>query len=295
MDKKTLIRAFRDLGIEERTPAVELAGSASGSGVFGVQVDGRDAVLKVTAAGDGQPEARRELHFYQALAGCVPVRTPALLDHVDGDLVVLLLSAHTATPPAREWNKNEWLQVVRQLAALHSTPVPEGTEWRRRQWLQDVLEHPRSEVADRYWSGTDAADGVRLILAETREMVRAIDAIPACFVHGDCHVGNLLRDGTEIVWSDWQTTGIGSPAADLAFLWGRADSDGADLPYEAMMEEYIAHRQLDPIPFRRALIATEIGFKLFGWPDWAHYHSPDECDRVTRRLIRLLEDWRDQP
>ncbi len=256
-----------------------------------MRTDGPDVVLKVTAAGAEQRNARRELAFYRTLAGRVPVRTPRLLEHADTDeLTAIVLSAHAPARPAKEWTRARWLETARQLASLHTMPVPDGDPWVTRPWVRGVLERPRTKVAEDYWSAV-AADGLRGVIDASGALARAVDAVPACFTHGDCHVDNLLRDGDQIVWTDWQVTGVGCPAGDLAFLWGRANSDGADPPYDTMVREYSAHRDVDPVALHSALVATELGTLLYGWPDYAGWHTQDERDRVTRRFRQLASDW----
>jgi hypothetical protein len=88
--------------------------------------------------------------------------------------------------------------------------------------------------------------------------------------------------------------GIGSPAGELAFLWSRADADRADLPYDAMLREYVTHREADPALPRSSLVAAEIGILLFGWPHYAAYRTQNERDRMTRRLLQLIADWQTQ-
>jgi len=285
-------RAVFALGREVRVQGAALAGGASGSGVYRVRIDGYDAVLKVSTADGLQRNARRELTFYQTLAERVPVATPRLLDHADNDdLTALVLSAHTPARPAREWDRSEWLEVAAQLAALHSIRLPHEAPWVHTPWLRRILDRPPIKIAERYWSDTDAAESVGKVLDAPAALAAAVASTPDCFLHGDCHVDNLLRDGNHILWADWQVAGIGSPAIDLAFLWSRANADGADPPHAAMLHEYTAHRRVDLALLHRAVIAAEIGTTLFGWPEYAAYHTQNERDRITRRLRQLIADW----
>jgi Ser/Thr protein kinase RdoA (MazF antagonist) len=287
-----LKRAMGALGRDVQL-GVGLPGSASGSGVYWVRIDGDDAVLKVTTADRGLENARRELTFYRTLADQVPVGTPRLLEFADrDDLTVLLLSAHTPARPAPEWSRSAWLELVRELAALHSIPLPTQEPWLHTPWLRRILERPRTKLARDYWSRTDAADGIAPFLESTTALAMALDTTTSCFIHGDFHVDNLLRDGDRFLWTDWQVAGVGSPAIDIAFIWLRANTDGADLPYEAMLQEYAAHRPIDPFRLRRAVISAEVGLLLFGFPEYAGLRTQDERDRVTRRLVQLLSQWR---
>jgi Ser/Thr protein kinase RdoA (MazF antagonist) len=287
-----LAHVMRSVGLEIDGKHVELVGGASGSGVFRVQIDGDDAVLKVTRAGDRQDNARRELAFYQTLADQVPVVTPKLLRYADNDrFTALLLSAHGSARPAPQWEPSAWLEVARQLAALHSVPPPEGDCWTGPPARRRLPYRPPIDLASSYWCATEAAASVRCFLDEPEQLARALQAGPVCFVHGDCHVENLLREGERIVWTDWQVTGVGCPASELAFLWSRAHADGADVPYDAMLREYLDHRPTEPASMRRALIAAEIDILLFEWPQYVTVISPEARARLTRRLLHLIDDW----
>jgi Ser/Thr protein kinase RdoA (MazF antagonist) len=265
-----------------------LAGSMSSSVVHRAVLDGKEVVLKATGADAQQELARRELAFYRTLADGLPVRTPRLLRYVDTDeLTALVLSAHAPAPPAAEWVLEEWLRAARELAALHSAPVPAGPLWEHQPWVRWALAHGRRELAEAFWT----EDPVRRVLGDIEAIAAALDALDDCFVHGDCHADNLLRDGADLVWSDWQVTGRGSAAGDLAFLWSRAHADGAEPPYEQMVEAYLAVRDCDAEVFRRALVAAELSTGLFGWPEYLGYHTPDEQVRIRARVATLATRW----
>jgi thiamine kinase-like enzyme len=287
-----LLHAIQSLQWEIGTDAIELAGAASGAGVYRVQVAGEDAVLKVTGPGRARQLARRELTFYRTMADRMPITTPRLLRYADDeDITALLLTAHQPSPPAPDWSQSAWLELARQLAALHSLPIPSEDHWLGTSWLRQALDQPPLDVAEGYWSNTSAAGSICVVLRRTSELAEAFGSTPDCFVHGDCHVDNLLREDRELVWADWQSVGVGSPAGELAFLWSRADADGAGLPYDAMLDVYLTHREADPVPLRRALVAAEIGILLFGWPQYAAYRAPDEQHRLARRLTHLTDRW----
>jgi len=288
-----LTRVMRSVGLDGEVRALDLAGGASGSGVYRVEIADGDAVLKVTFAGHGQQNARSELRFYRTLADRVPVATPRLLRYVDNDeFTAVMLTAHAAALPARDWDRPAWLEMARQLAALHSMPPPAEDPWIGRSFHRQVPYQPAVDRAERYWSSTDAADGVRPLLAAPDDLAQALRAIPDSFVHGDCHADNMLREGPEIVWTDWQGAGIGCPAGDLAFLWSRAGVDGAELPYEEMLREYAERSEIDPTLFRRAVLAAELNTLIFAWPDYVFGCTADQREHLTSRLLRLLEDWR---
>lgn len=285
--------AVQSLGWGVELEGSTLAGSYSGASVRRVRVDGRDAVLKVTTVGEGQQSARRELAFYRTLAPVVPVATPQLLRYADNDdRTALVLSAHAPPRPAREWDQSAWLDLARQLADLHSIPPPQVEPWTESSWLRQALARPPTDLAEGYWSTTDAADQLGPALRMVGELADAVREIPDSFLHGDCHVDNLLSDDGRLVWADWQGAGVGSPAGELAFLWSRAGADGADLPYDAMLREYAVQRELDPTQLARSVAAAEIGILLFAWPEYVAYRTEADRDRITQRLLHLLSDWR---
>lgn len=292
-DDVASIRALAALGDGDGLRlGAELAGAGSRSTVRLVRAGEHDAVLKLTTPDGEQQHARRELAFYRTLAEQVPVETPSLLRYVDSDeFTALLLSVHTPTPPAKGWDRSDWIRVADDLARLHSFTLPERHEWTAPLWLEGVLARPPLDVAVDFWTRTDAADSVDPVLETVPELAPALAALPEVFVHGDCHVGNLLRAGDRFVWTDWQATGLGSPAGDLSFLWGRAYADGADPPRAEMMREYAVLRGLDPVQLHRSLVAAELGTMLFGWPAFAHHHPRDEQDRLVRRFAELAHEW----
>lgn len=141
MDDDLVARALAAVGKQGSGPPIGLAGSMSRAGVYRVQVDGRDAVLKVTTSGRDQRISRRELAFYRHLADRVPVKTPTLLAYADeDDLTVLVLTAHPTALPAQAWDEGTWLDVARGLAVLHSMEPPTEDLWRHEPWLRKVVE-----------------------------------------------------------------------------------------------------------------------------------------------------------
>lgn len=265
MPDATVVAALQALSQPTDIDAVHLAGSMSQSGVYKVRINNLDAVLKINSAGHEQDLARRELIFYQSLADDVPVQTPQLLQAVDTDqLTALLLTAHGQTRPAADWDDTGWLHLARELAELHSFPAPDVALWNGTPWLENILEQPPVEVAENYWSQTPAGQSLGTALDDTDQLATALAALPCCFIHGDCHVGNLLIDGPGVVWVDWTVTGLGYPAIDLAALWGRAHSDGAAPPYDGMLNTYATHRGIDADDLRRSMLAALLTTALFG-------------------------------
>jgi hypothetical protein len=287
-----------------------LRGSMSGSRVVAVtRVDGSRAVLKVTIATDGwdRNAAERELDCYQRMRGRFPIKMPDLLDFDrTPEAVALLLSAHRPSPAAQEWTYDQWLALAGDLARLHETPIPTG--W----WVHPDPEPTEAEVtrARDYWlvpspeptprpeSPTprpELVEGRNLIAAlleDPDQLHRAMLEFPSCFLHGDCHTANILIEGDELIWTDWQVTCVGYPAAELAFPSVRATESGAELPLSEMIAGYARHRGLDATALERAVLAAELRCFLLVWPEYAGFNSAVGIERVHRRVTELAQAWR---
>jgi Ser/Thr protein kinase RdoA (MazF antagonist) len=157
-----------------------------------IATDGKTAYLKVTPATLGPQAAaaaRRELRFYQDLAGVAPVRTPRLLDCVDSENgVAALLEAAGEPLEASSWTPRMWADLGRELAALHNMPLPARADWNRPDELQGALAEPNQGQVETFWAGTlpQLAD----MLSRRSELEDQIKAVPPVFIHGDCHTDN---------------------------------------------------------------------------------------------------------
>lgn len=264
-----------------------LTGAGSGSAVHRLTTGGRDAVLKVTTAEAWREHARREARCYRTLAQRLPVRVPTLLGAADtGELTCLLISAAEPLPPPAEWDLPRWLEVAGQLGRLHATPVA-GEHWLRPVWTPvtsaPALEFWRREGLGRLAEELDGRIG---------ELNAAVEAMPVCLVHGDCHAGNLLTDDGDLVWADWQEVGLGHGPEDLALLWQRAEADGGRPPRDEMLATYAAARGLPGGPVVcQAVAAAEIRLLLVAWPGFLGRVEPGRRAVLVERLARLGGSW----
>lgn len=272
-----------------------IAGGLSGSHVRrATRADGSPAILKITFAAGGwdRTAAERELAFYRELRPQVGIRTPELLDHhrTDG-CVALLLSAHQPTRPADQWTHDQWLALARDLAALHETPIPAGDLWRHG---EDALVPGSDPQRWRgYWDRPGEPELFRPIFDDPAALITAIRDQPRCFTHGDCHTDNVLVDPGGLVWTDWQGTGIGRPAGELAFAADRAVPSGATVPLPGMIKLYADRRGLDPVALDRSVLASALSTVLFAWPEYAGYNTALGIDRAHDWARRLAERWLD--
>jgi len=279
--------------LDVRVELRESTRGMSGSRVhFARQEDGRECVLKVTSLrrDDDARAGRRELDFYRDLAERMPLRTPALLDYLEDDeAIALVLSAHGEIEPATPWDRRSWLSLAVDLARLHGTEVPDPDRWRGDRSPFHALIEPDMPVVDGFWredlpSSFDAIIESRELLEQ--EILRA----GASFVHGDCHTDNILREHGALVWIDWQSTGIGNPALELAFLAARATPSGARIPPE-MLAKYCSESNKDRELMLRSIMAAELSIFIFEWPPYASFDSPAGTRLVRRRTRYLAERW----
>jgi len=128
-------------------------------------------------------------------------------------------------------------------------------------------------------------------IIESRELLeQVVLQAGECFVHGDCHTENILHENDALVWIDWQSTRIGNPAMELAFLNVRATPSGVRIP-PVMLATYCSEREIDLARIRRSVIAAEISIFIFEWPPYAKFNSPAGIRRVRQRTRYLAEQW----
>lgn len=279
--------------LDVRVELREFTHGMSGSQVYVVrQEDGRACVLKVTSLqrDDDARAGHRELAFYRGLAERLPIRTPTLLDHyADNDVIAMLLSAHGEIEPATSWNRRSWRALAVDLARLHGTAVPEPDRWKEHWSPLQVLRAPDLPMVEGFWR-EDLGSSLDAVVDSRELLEQAILQAGECFVHGDCHTENILREDGALVWIDWQGTGIGNPALELAFLDARATPSGARVPPE-VLARYCTERDSDLQQMWRSVIAAELAIFVFVWPPYASYNSPAGTRRVRRRTRDLAERW----
>ena len=284
-------KAAERLGV--RLEPRETTHGMSGSRVsFATRGHGRTCVLKVTSLrrDDDARAGRRELAFYRGMAERLPIRTPTLLDHYeDNEAIAMLLSAHGEIEPATSWDRRSWRALAVDLARLHGTEVSEPDRWEIDRSPFHALREPDMPVVNGFWRD-DLASTLDAIV-ESRELLeQEILQAGQCFVHGDCHTENILREDGALVWIDWQGTGMGNPAVELAFLHARATPSGARVPPE-MLATYYSERDKDLERMQRSVLAAELAIFIFEWPPYASFNSPAGTRRVRQRTRYLAERW----
>lgn len=293
MNDDLIARVAREFGI-----SIDALGrqddARSGAGVHPARTrDGLAAYLKLTPArlGSGMLDsARREVSFYQRLAGQVQVSTPPLLGALDTDAgIALLLAAAGTQVNVESWSDQAWAALGRDLARLHAFPVP-AQDRSGQDWLVKSMSEPLSAEITAFWR--EVLPELPELLASRDAMRAALAAQPVAFIHGDCHTGNIVHGRDGLVFCDWQSAGPGRASADLAHLSVRATPAGVTIP-RSMITAYLQGRGSDAADLERALVPAELAVFVFQWPPYAIYNSQAGIERVYRRTRLLARKWLD--
>jgi hypothetical protein len=122
------------------------------------------------------------------------------------------------------------------------------------------------------------------------EIGATLEPFPRTLCHGDCHIGNLLRDGEgNLVWADWQEVGISRGPEDLSFPLQRAFPTGETCFAEAAITQYRARLEAEtgePVSLddvRRAMDGYELRARLLEWP--TYLDGDAAADRTALRAV----------
>jgi aminoglycoside phosphotransferase (APT) family kinase protein len=123
-----------------------------------------------------------------------------------------------------------WQDVARWAAGLHAASVPSAL-------APSLLSYDRTFFAR--WpprarqflrgAGPVAAAGLECALERYDDVIDALGALPATFVHGELYASNVLVAPPRVCAIDWETAGLGPGLLDVAALvagrWSDADRD----------------------------------------------------------------------
>lgn len=226
---------------------------------------------------------RREARFYATLGREVPVRVPAPLWSGWGErpteyLMLLedLAGAGCTFPGATSPDPAGFAAaLVDELARLHARYWDWPRHAARHAWLDG---YSRSEWglilvkaaldAFRDSSPPEFAALCALYIERRDEFNDALDRGPHTLVHGDCHLGNLFRDGPRPGFLDWACTAHAPGMRDVAYFLSNS------VPSDLRRSEE-----------RRLLDRWRAGLEAAGAPA----PSADEAWRDYRRMV--LTGW----
>ncbi len=213
VDLEELRQVVRQIGLPwQRLSVRPLRGGRSGASTLLVSAGERQLVLRI------QPPDRLATHFHELARvqraasrhGLAPrlwhadlERRWLLVDHVDNQSLVARLR-----DPAT--GREALAALGRRLAELHELELPEGLTPR------DPAAH-----AERVLAEVERRDGLPAVAREARAdfLRRPVPALsPPALCHHDLNPSNLLFDGEQIWFVDWEIAGPGQPSLDLATL-----------------------------------------------------------------------------
>lgn len=292
----------------QQTPEIvlweTLTGGVSGSATYRLMLASGEAVLKVTRANSSSDilaRARRERMFYRSGTLGIPLQTPQILasDNATETGCALLLRAYTPAKDATEWRQEDYLEVADELARFHAKFWNQTEALAAYDWLRPVSSEDHSAVSQealtvwqqlRETHPQAAKDWTRAKITQALEkathLKQASRALPLTLCHNDCHIGNLLRNGEQFVWADWQEVGIGYGSDDLSFLYQRAGTP-PDRRVVRAYQERLAQETGQSVPFEaiwRGVVASELWTRLVHWP---HYLLAAPEERVRYHLERV--------
>ncbi len=181
---------------------------------------------------DATDMGRREARFYAGLSDAAPVRTPRPLWSGWGEepsqYLMLLedLAASGCTFPVA--GDDDLLEFTRnlmgELAGLHAAfadparlagDFPWVDRTMRNEWGRMLIQTGLDTYRDD--SPPEFAAIAELYVARMEEVNDLLDRGPHTLIHGDCHLGNLFRDGARPGFLDWACTARAPGMRDVAY------------------------------------------------------------------------------
>ncbi len=137
---------------------------------------------------------------------------------------------------------------------------------------------------------------IEALLRQIATIEAAVRAFPPTLCHGDCHIGNLLRDRDgHLVWADWQEVGIGRGPEDLSFLLQQAWFEGAAVSLDEVAEAYRERleralgRNFSLSAIIAVMHAAELRTRLLEWPAYLKHAPEAALAQILDRIQYLAE------
>ena len=285
------------LGLRAVTNADAPTGGMSGSTLTrAVTADDEPVIVKVSALDSdaARDQARRELAVYTTIAPEHALPTPRLIAHYRAaGWMAIAVTRHDPAPPAPEWSADDWGAFARMLGRIHRDVHPVPNLFQPRSSVAVDPQQGLEAFAERLWHGPGDLRRIRTVLDDLRLLEEAAGFGAVSFVHGDCHIGNVLHTADRRpMLVDWQSARTGPPAADLAFAFTRAVPTGASIPREHVIAVYCDEAGADVAQTDRQITAHQILTLVRQYPEFASFLGPAEVSHLRVELDQLLGRWR---
>jgi thiamine kinase-like enzyme len=118
---------------------------------------------------------------------------------------------------------------------------------------------------------------------------------PLSFLHGDCHVENVLHTSDQQpLLVDWQSARVGPSVTDLAFAFTRAVPTGAAVPRAHAIAAYCSEAGVDVARTDQQITAHQILTLVRQYPEFSSFLNEAEVGRLRGELDALLSRWRNR-
>jgi aminoglycoside phosphotransferase (APT) family kinase protein len=191
----------------------------------------------------------REAGLYRALAGQLPMPTPALIA-ADPAGSWLVLEAVEGSATGDEWDLTSFQEALALLAKLHERFWELADDlaaypWLARPFTRDFEVHVYSaaqalgQVVRDEWPPQIARSPQILgtigqMIFQAEQIAQPLREAPATLLHGDFWPGNIVRDEDgDMVVLDWQLAAIGPGVLDLVVMIKTTEWATGELPAPA--------------------------------------------------------------
>ncbi len=269
--------------------------------------DGRHVVAKFYRPGRWSREAIGDEHRLLAALREAEIPVCAPLVFPDGGTLRTTLEIHYALWPRTggrspdELDDDQVAVLGRLLARIHAIAADVGAPHRRTLDPESVPLEALALLQDEGWLPPSCrkryAQAVDRLVEVYRERSRGQTLQP---IHGDCHLGNLLRGDEGFFFLDFDDMVIGPPVQDVWMLLPGRDAE-AERQRRLLVEAYRTFRPFDDRSL--SLIEPLRGFRFVfyaGWiakrwedpafPDaFPHFGTETYWENETRDLEELVE------
>jgi hypothetical protein len=260
---------------------------------------------------------RREATFYNELAPKISVRVPATYfsgvdEETSAGVIVmedLVISGNHFLNVHKPYSPEQAAKSLDQLARLHAETRP-FAESGQFPWVHNNLGRMGSGAAGRETGAlltrlmsdprgeplpASLRDGDR-ILAGMAALGERGKTVPACFIHGDAHAGNLFEGPAGVGFLDWQVIQRANWSVDVGYHVStvlepedRRRSEKELLKY--YLERRIEHGDANPPGFEEAwtLYRQSVTYGFFMWAVTQRV-VPKTIYEYIRRLGAAMED-----
>lgn len=297
MPNNAVTEVLDALGVHADPDASTPTGGMSGSRMLGARTDhGAPVVVKLTALGtpDGSRHARRELEVYTELSRSMPIPASHLVAaHRTEEWIAIALERHRPAPPASEWTMPQWHGLATLLGRMHAGSRQLASPLPAIEAVDSPTGDELSVFARQLWNGEGDAARLEIAVSLHDQLRDAVSSGPTSFVHGDCHLGNvvLTAGGTPLL-VDWQSAHVGPSAGDVAFALTRAAAGTSNIPRDHVIDAYCVAAGVDPGPTRRAVTAHQLLILVAQYPEFAAFLGPDDVAALRSTFDVLLDDWK---